>query len=271
MTVIDTTICSGEIYSFNGTDYSTTQTIMETLGGGANGCSEEVIVNLTVLDAIEPTIVDVAVCSGETYTLPDGTDVNASGAYDVTLTSGTGCDSLVTTNLSVDAPVTSTLDANICLGETYQLPDGTEVTTAGTYDSNLSTAEGCDSIVTVNLTVDFCGTGSLLDVCNCDESDAILVGISEPGSFNMDNTQVYVLVDAAGLIVDINIDGTGVFNNVSTGLYGIYALNYDPNDANVAFYGGLCYYNLSTLRALIYSPSKRSRTLPRTRCVRLLC
>jgi len=234
MTVIDTTICDGETYSFNGTDYSTTQTIVETLGGAANGCSEEVTINLTVIDPIEGIEINASICSGATYTLPDGIEVNAAGTYDATLTSSTGCDSLVTTILSVDLPLTSTLDANICQGETYTLPDGTEVMTAGSYDSNLSTAEGCDSIVTVNLTVDFCGTASILDVCNCDGSDATIVGISEPGTFNMDNTQIYVLVNAAGLVVDINTDGTGAFNNVSTGVYGIYALNYDPNDTNVS-------------------------------------
>jgi hypothetical protein len=63
-----------------------------------------------------PVIIDTAICSGDTYALPDGTVVNTSNTYPVTLTSSTGCDSLVTTNLTVNtiASVTAGADIEIC-------------------------------------------------------------------------------------------------------------------------------------------------------------
>jgi hypothetical protein len=63
-----------------------------------------------------PVIIDTAICSGDTYALPDGTVVNTSNTYPVTLTSSTGCDSLVTTNLTVNtiATVTAGADIEIC-------------------------------------------------------------------------------------------------------------------------------------------------------------
>lgn len=45
------------------------------------------------------------------------------------------------------------VDAHICEGEVYTLPSGTQVSTGGTYTSNLITASGCDSIIITHLTV----------------------------------------------------------------------------------------------------------------------
>src|SRR5690606_27104237 len=48
------------------------------------------------------------ICDGESVTLPDGTEVNTSGSYDVTLPSViTGCDSTITTNVSVNELVST--------------------------------------------------------------------------------------------------------------------------------------------------------------------
>ncbi len=69
-------------------------------------------------------------------------------------------------------------------------------------------------------------------VCNCDGSNATLSAAAQPGSFNEMNTQVYVLVDnATGLVVQVSNDG--IYTDVPTGTYSMYALNYDQNDANV--------------------------------------
>src|SRR5690606_6554079 len=90
---------------------------------------------------------------GESFTLPDGSTVTAQGQYDVTLTSSGGCDSIVTTNLTVHPTYDISVDAVICEGDSYTLPDGSEVNSDGNYVITLSTTEGCDSIVTTNLTV----------------------------------------------------------------------------------------------------------------------
>jgi len=43
------------------------------------------------------------------------------------------------------------INAGICLGGTYQLPDGSSTSTDGSYNYNLVSEYGCDSIVTINL------------------------------------------------------------------------------------------------------------------------
>lgn len=45
------------------------------------------------------------------------------------------------------------VNAEICEGDVYTLPSGTQVSVGGTYTSNLSTINGCDSIIITHLTV----------------------------------------------------------------------------------------------------------------------
>src|SRR5258706_110263 len=75
------------------------------------------------------TAYDVIRCVNSSRVL-DGSVVNTAGTYTTTLTSAiTGCDSIVTTNLTVNPVLTSTANPVICTGSTYILPDGTVVNT----------------------------------------------------------------------------------------------------------------------------------------------
>src|SRR5690606_33425861 len=76
-----------------------------------------------------------------------------AGTYTATLTAASGCDSVATLNLTVSQNITSTTDQTIC---TAQLPitwNGQSITQAGTYTATLTAASGCDSVATLNLTV----------------------------------------------------------------------------------------------------------------------
>jgi len=122
-----------------------------TLSSSA-GCDSIVT---TILEVIPPINFDVnvSICSGAVYKLPDGTIVNSSGIYPTTFQSNAGCDSIITTYLTVIEPILFTQDVSICEGETFKLPDGTAVTLANTYTNILEAASGCDSVVTTNLNV----------------------------------------------------------------------------------------------------------------------
>ena len=69
------------------------------------------------------------------------------------LTTDAGCDSVITTFLTVHPVFDVDVDAEICDGDTYVLPDGVSVTAAGTYSSTLSSIYGCDSVVNTTLSV----------------------------------------------------------------------------------------------------------------------
>lgn len=71
--------------------------------------------------------------------------------YSVTVTQGTQtCTSEVT--ITVNQPSAETVNATITEGETYSF-NGQNLTAAGTYTATLQNAAGCDSVVTLNLTV----------------------------------------------------------------------------------------------------------------------
>lgn len=99
------------------------------------------------------TAVDIAICQGESYTLPNGTSINSGGTYPLTLSSVDGCDSIVNFNLSILPVYNTSQTVNICSGETYTLPDGTDTGTAGTYPVTFNSVSGCDSTVTTNVIV----------------------------------------------------------------------------------------------------------------------
>src|SRR5690606_19351860 len=117
-----------------------------------SGCDSIVTTHLSVSDILTSEE-SVSICLGESYILPDGTEVSAEGSYESNLISQSGCDSIVTTHLSVSDILTSEESVSICLGESYILPDGAEVSAAGPYALPIISQSGCDSIVTTHLSV----------------------------------------------------------------------------------------------------------------------
>lgn len=98
----------------------------------------------------------VAICSGQTYTLPSGNKLSTAGNYSDTARYPFGCDSLIThLQLTVQSPVFTNNDVTICEGETFTLPTGKAVSSAGTYrDTIRYKISGCDSLIrTINLYV----------------------------------------------------------------------------------------------------------------------
>src|SRR5690606_9016832 len=99
------------------------------------------------------TTIDTAVCEGTAYTLPNDSIVKDAGTYTVKFTSASGCDSIITTHLKFNPSYQQTVYDTIQQPETYILPDSTEAGTTGVYSFDLHTVTGCDSSVTINLTV----------------------------------------------------------------------------------------------------------------------
>ncbi len=142
-------ICEGSVYSENGFNVNEAGTYTQNLQT-INGCDSVVTLNLTI-NPIESTNLTAAICDGTTYT-ENGFNASETGTYTQTLQTVNGCDSIVTLTLSVNPVASTTLSAAICEGSTYT-ENGFNVSEAGTYTQNLQTINGCDSIVTLTLTV----------------------------------------------------------------------------------------------------------------------
>jgi PKD repeat protein len=79
-------------------------------------------------------------------------DYAAYGAYLVCLTTvGTYCTDSICKTVRLNAPTTATISPDVC--DSYTSPSGKTWTTSGTYTDTIANSIGCDSIITVNLTV----------------------------------------------------------------------------------------------------------------------
>lgn len=149
-------ICSGSSYLFNDISRSIAGSYIDTVTN-STGCDSIVTLNLTVSGELSGTL-NQSICAGASY-LFNGVLRTITGAYADTLTSSTGCDSIVTLDLVVRAPSTGFLSTSICAGASY-LYNGVNLTRSGSYLDTLSNSSGCDSTVTLYLTVGAPLTGS---------------------------------------------------------------------------------------------------------------
>ncbi|MBO7228137.1 MAG: T9SS type A sorting domain-containing protein [Bacteroidales bacterium] len=109
------------------------------------------------------TPISATICQGSVYN-ENGFNVSEAGIYTQNLTSVNGCDSIVTLTVSVNPVFDTTINATINSGETYA-EFGFNESESGTYVQNLQTVNGCDSTITLNLTVN----SSLYDVAELTE------------------------------------------------------------------------------------------------------
>lgn len=111
------------------------------------------------------TINDSASCS-YTYSSPSGTYVwDSTGTYLDTLNNSVGCDSIIAVNLTI---ISGALTSNDTVEECdfYISPSGNTWTSSGVYLDTLTSAGGCDSVITIDLTVNQTSSAILSDtVC----------------------------------------------------------------------------------------------------------
>ncbi len=97
-TNIDVSICSGVNYDFNGTFLTNEGVYSDTLAT-SEGCDSVVVLSLFVTPP-NSSYESVEICSNEYYTFA-GQDLIASGIYTDTLSTASGCDSVLVLELSV--------------------------------------------------------------------------------------------------------------------------------------------------------------------------
>ncbi len=93
-------------------------------------------------------------CNGGNYTTPSGTVLTTSGTYQDTLPGiGAACDTFITINLMLGSHSNNTV-INPVECNSYTSPSGNHTwSTSGNYTDTLMTFVGCDSIITINLTI----------------------------------------------------------------------------------------------------------------------
>ncbi|MDZ4756846.1 MAG: gliding motility-associated C-terminal domain-containing protein, partial [Bacteroidota bacterium] len=142
-------ICSGDSISIAGTYRKTSGTYNDTLNT-TKGC-DSIIVTVLTVNPKYTTNKTAAICSGDSIFIV-GAYRKTSGTYNDTFSTVKGCDSIISTVLTVNPKYTSNRTATICSGDSISIV-GTYRKTSGTYNDTLSTTKGCDSIIVTVLTV----------------------------------------------------------------------------------------------------------------------
>ena len=163
------TICFGENYSVGSNLYSVSGNYTDTITFG--GCDSIIYTDLTVLNNSSYQQ-NVNLCNGQTYSIGNSI-YSQSGIFNDTISSVNGCDSVITTNLSFYPSYNSFNNLSVCFGDTLTIGNSSYFS-PGTYSDTISSINGCDSIVGINLTV-FPTLYEYLSFTIC-QGDSIIVG-----------------------------------------------------------------------------------------------
>ncbi|MBW8060587.1 MAG: hypothetical protein FVQ78_09800, partial [Solirubrobacterales bacterium] len=146
-------ICQGDSIQLPGGSWATTAGIYNDTLTTIAGCDSVIATTISV-DSIYNIAASASICQGDSIQLPDSSWVTSAGVYNDTLTTIAGCDSVITTTVTVDSVYFIAASVSICQGDSIQLPDSSWVTSAGVYNDTLTTIAGCDSVITTTVTVD---------------------------------------------------------------------------------------------------------------------
>jgi hypothetical protein len=103
-------------------------------------------------NCIQKTYINQTICSGDSM-LYNGYQLKSSGQYPRVISTNSGCDQVEILNLNVIPAIAVNQFIGICEGETFTVGNQT-FSQSGIYQTLFPASNGCDSLVTTNLTVE---------------------------------------------------------------------------------------------------------------------
>ena len=141
------TSCDSYTWPVNGQTYSASGTYTD-ISTNASGCMHtdtlDLLVNLTTSSVTNQTACDSYTWNGNMYSL--------SGNYLYNTLNVNGCDSIASLDLTVNYSYITIGNISICQGDSVVI-GGISYYTSGSYNDVYTSANGCDSTITTNLTV----------------------------------------------------------------------------------------------------------------------
>ena len=192
----------------------------------AEGCSNTANITVTVnpLPAVNISG-NSSFCQGDNVTLTAtgastyawsnaSTDaaitVSSAGTYTVTGTDANGCSNTATKAVSINPTYNVPLTHSICEGESYNFY-GQNITIAGTYTHTLQTINGCDSMLTLTLTVKALPTPSISGNTALCEGESTTLTANGGISYNWSN---------GSATNSVNVAESGVYTVTATNVEG---------------------------------------------------
>ena len=190
----------------------------------ASNVCDEAPPSCTTINVVspEPSYLVETLCANDCIEVA-GETVCVSGLYEYVISLPNGCDSLVFLDLIVLPEIASLVEINLCIGETFSI-GSTTYSSTGIFVETIANDAGCDSTVTLNLTMIDCEINGTIEsttpVCNGDEDGTLLFSLQNgipPFTYDWNN------------ITNTSIGGEGTTNlftdilieNIPSGVYEI--------------------------------------------------
>jgi gliding motility-associated-like protein len=142
-------ICKGDSIAFEGRILSEPGIYIESYTT-VSGCDSIFRFELIVLDTSVNMIL-TSICAGDSI-LFDNNYIKSAGQYSFISQNSEGCDSTIVLDLVVNPIINTEEFAQICAGQTYTW-QGSALSVAGIYEQILTSVNGCDSILRLQLEV----------------------------------------------------------------------------------------------------------------------
>ena len=160
---ISDTACDSYTWAQSNRTYTSSGIYIDTTTNAA-GCDSIVTLALTITNSSNSSS-NNTVCDSYTW-MQNNVTYTLSGVYTDTVTNAVGCDSIITLNLTVNKSSNSSSNDTVC--DNYTWPQNkVTYTSSGVYTDTVTNVIGCDSIITLNLTVNSSNNSSISDTA-CD-------------------------------------------------------------------------------------------------------
>lgn len=164
-------ICNGDSILIHGNYLKNQGVYYDTLTSQTSGCDSIVETTLSVNPIISLSQ-NTSICTGDSI-LVNGRYLKTQGTYTDTLQStSTGCDSILTTNLTLSPILSYSQSISICNGDSILLQNEYRKT-AGTFYDTAQSLSTCDSVMETTLSIIFTSTSyTAYTIC---VNDSILI------------------------------------------------------------------------------------------------
>ena len=143
-------LCDGDIFILGDQAYNSSGIYSYDFVSSL-GCDSTVTVDLTVVDGFQLINQTVEICQGDSYSI-GGSSYSEEGFYEVTWPTASGCDSTVLLDLLVAPTFNTTETSVLCQGDFFVFGNQNYIQ-SGVYTNVFSSTQGCDSTVTLILSI----------------------------------------------------------------------------------------------------------------------
>jgi len=158
--IINESICEGDVFTYNGQDYSEAGTFFQN-SPAPSGCDSVIEINISI-NPVDTTVLALDTIYGSQIYDFYGQNITSAGIYHHTTESVFGCDSVIEQTFE-HLPVDTVLPELICDGDFYDF-NGNILTTEGTYYHYMNSVASGDSVIQLDLTVRIIDTTLLAPV-----------------------------------------------------------------------------------------------------------